>query len=661
MRLTDAKREVTHWSRLSQAMPKPPLRLLLLEDNHRDADLVRITLASADLNLQIVHAANKNSFEAALEGSRFDLIITDYAIPGWDGLQALARVRQQDPEVPFIFFSGALGEERAVEALKNGATDYVLKNHLPRLLPVVRRALNEREEHRKRYEAEHALREAEFRYRTLFEQSPEAIVVVEAETMLPLDFNDEACRQLGYSREEFARLRVVDHTETDQRHSIEARFAEALRTGRCEFETVYRSKRGDPRSIWLTVRLIELHGRQAFHSIWRDLTERQETERRLLRSQRLESIGTLAAGIAHDLNNALAPILMSASLLRDRAPPETITLLDLIENSAQRGAAMVRQLLTFAKGIDGQRILVQPRHLMKEMEKIIRSTFPKDIQLQTQFARDGSQVLGDATQLHQVLLNLCVNARDAMPSGGILKLETSTIELDPALSGTLEGSKPGRYVVMRVADSGTGIPPELIDRIFDPFFTTKSPDKGTGMGLSTVLGIVRSHNGFMRVQSKPGEGATFSVYLPVAQSKDTEPLTIQGRSEFHGNGQLVLIVDDDAAVRNSLQILLQRLNFRVLPCASGHEALVAFAQRPQEIDAVICDLHMPHMDSVVLVQALRRMSPRARIIAISGNPGERQLAELKNLGVSAVLTKPFAANHLVETLRPLFEKKPASA
>ena len=636
---------------------RTPLRLLHLEDNSLDADLLRRTLDTEGLHFEIVHATNKQNFETALNQGPFDLVISDYAIPGWNGLQALDLVREKDPAVPFIFFSGALGEERAVEALKRGATDYVLKNRLPRLLPVIHRALSGVEDHRKRKHAEQALREAELRYRILFEQSPEAIVVLDPQTMRPLDFNDEACRQLGYSREEFAQLSLLDHNAEDQPDVVRSGLAEVLDSGRSEFETHHRTKRGELRTVWVTLRLIEIQGRPAFHSIWRDITARQETERRLLRSQRLESIGTLAGGIAHDLNNALAPILMSTSLLREGASQETVVLLDMIETSAQRGAAMVRQLLTFAKGIDGQRILLQPRHLLNEMEKIIKSTFPKNIQLQIQVPRDGCQVLGDATQLHQVLLNLCVNARDAMADGGTLTLEVATTDVDPALAGTIEGATPGRYVVIRATDSGTGISPEIIDRIYDPFFTTKGPEKGTGMGLSTVLGIVRSHGGFIRVESKLGLGASFSVYLPLAQGKTGDTETIRKPSDFQGNGELVLLVDDDTAVRNSIAMLLERLNFRVLPCGSGHEALVSFAQRRQEISAVLCDLQMPHMDGVVLIQALRRMSQQARIIVISGNPDERHLADLKGLGVAGVLIKPFAANQLVDIMRNLFETK----
>jgi two-component system, cell cycle sensor histidine kinase and response regulator CckA len=631
-----------------------PLRLLHLEDNPIDAELVRHTFASERLDCDIVHATNRNSFEEALDKHHFDLIITDYAIPGWNGLEALACVRRRDKDVPFLFFSGALGEERAVEALKCGATDYVLKDRLARLVPVVRRALSEVEDHRKRVQAERALREAEERYRILFEQSPEAIIVLEPESMLVLDFNDEACRLFGYSAKEFSRLRLSDHVGIGQTQAFQANLSDALKTGRSEFETTYHNKRGDERSVWIAVRVIEIHGHPGFHTIWRDTTQRLETERRLLRSQRLESIGTLAGGIAHDLNNALAPILMSASLLREGASAESASLLDLIDTSAQRGAAMVRQLLTFAKGIDGQRILVQPRHLFREMEKIISATFPKNIRLEVRVSREEGVVLGDATQLHQVLLNLCVNARDAMPDGGTLSLETALNEVDDALAATVEGARPGRYVIMRVSDSGTGIKPEILDLIFDPFFTTKGPEKGTGMGLSTVLGIVRSHHGFIRVESRPGKGSTFSVYLPLAEGKKTDTERFHRHNEFQAKGELVLVVDDEAAVRNSVELLLQRLNFRTLTCASGHDALISFAQRRADISAIICDLQMPHMDGVVLVQALHRMSPQARVVVMSGNPSERQLAELKAMGVVAVLTKPFSAKQLVETLRNLF-------
>jgi CheY-like chemotaxis protein len=237
-----------------------------------------------------------------------------------------------------------------------------------------------------------------------------------------------------------------------------------------------------------------------------------------------------------------------------------------------------------------------------------------------------------------------------MPKGGILKLENAVIEVDSTLASTIEGARPGRYVVVRVADSGTGIAPDIIDRIFEPFFTTKGPEKGTGMGLSTVLGIIRSHQGFIRVESRLGEGSSFAVYLPLAEGKEIEAEAVEQPKTFRGKGELILVVDDDAAVRNSVEILLQHLNFRVLACGSGHEALVSFAQRRAEIDTVICDLQMPYMDGVVLVQALRRMSSQVRIIIMSGNAGERHLAEFESLGVACVLTKPFAATQLADAL-----------
>ena len=629
------------------------LRILHLEDNSFDADLLRRSFVQEGLECDILRVSGQVAFEQALEGGRFDLIISDYAIPGWNGLEALSLVRRRDSRVPFIFFSGALGEERAVEALKCGATDYVLKHRLPRLLPVVRRALAEIEDHRRREQAESSLREAEARYRILFEQLPEPLVVVDPQTTGALEFNDEACRQFGYSRAEFSRLHLRDHVGLEHPGSLESSLAAALNTGRAEFETAYRTRSGQSRNVWVTVRVVEIQGRPALHSIWRDITQRQETERRLLRSQRLESIGTLAGGIAHDLNNALAPILMSASLLRQGASAENAALLDLIDTSAQRGAAMVRQLLTFAKGIEGQRILIQPKHLFRELEKIIKGTFPKNLQLEVRIAREGAVVLGDATQLHQVLLNLCVNARDAMPEGGILTLETGLAQVDTAQAQRIEGAKPGRYVIMRVADSGTGIAPDILDRIFDPFFTTKGPEKGTGMGLSTVLGIVRSHHGFIELDSTPGRGSIFSVYLPPAEGGKADTEVVHRVEEFQANGELVLVVDDDAAVRRSVEMLLQRLNFRPLASASGHEALVSFAQRRSEIELILCDLHMPHMDGVILVQALRRMAPQARVVVMSGNPSERQVTELKSVGVDAVLTKPFAPKQLIETLQAI--------
>jgi PAS domain S-box-containing protein len=386
-----------------------------------------------------------------------------------------------------------------------------------------------------------------------------------------------------------------------------------------------------------------------------DITQRKRVEEQMLRTQRLESLGNLAGGVAHDLNNTLAPIMMGVELLRLEYP-EAKGLIDTMEASAQRGAGMVRQLLTFAKGVEGERLLIQPQHLFKEMQKIIQSTFPKNIQLRTSSTKELRAVRGDATQLHQVLLNLCVNARDAMPDGGTLTLETENVEIDAAYASAVVGAKPGQYVVWRVVDTGTGIPQETLGHIFEPFFSTKGPDRGTGLGLSTVIGIVKSHGGFIQVYSQPGQGSTFSVYLPSDSGSAAQLAPTPAQIQFQGQGELVLVVDDEVAVREVTRSVLTALNFRVLTAADGTEALMKVAERRDELRAVITDLHMPHMDGLSFVRVLKRMLPRAGIIVTSGRLVERDESEFKTLGVSAMITKPFPQEKLAEALRTIFQK-----
>jgi len=328
-------------------------------------------------------------------------------------------------------------------------------------------------------------------------------------------------------------------------------------------------------------------------------------------------------------------------------------MLDTIQACAKRGADMVRQLLTFAKGAEGERVPLHADRLVRELEKLMKGSFPKNLQLVVKCDPKLPMVRGDATQLHQVLLNLCVNARDAMPHGGTLTLEAERREVDAAYASSVPDAKPGDYVVLRVRDTGTGIPPEILDRIFDPFFSTKGPDKGTGLGLSTVLGIVKGHGGFLEVHSQPGKGSTFTVYLPVERAgSDTEQVT-KAAVEFHGQGETILFVDDEAAVREMARAVLRRLNFTPLTATDGADGVIQAAQHRTEIRAIIVDLHMPHMDGLAFVRAVRRMMPDIPVVVASGRMDDAVAEEFKTLGVTRRLDKPFTEAQLAETLKNL--------
>ena len=386
-------------------------------------------------------------------------------------------------------------------------------------------------------------------------------------------------------------------------------------------------------------------------AIQQDITERVRSEKHTLRAQRLESIGTLAGGVAHDLNNALAPILLGSELLRMQYPGSN-DLLDTIETSARRGADMVKQLLTFARGVEGERLLVQTQQLLKEMEKIIKSTFPKSIELRSHFGEGLDPVLGDYTQLHQVLLNLCVNARDAMPGGGTLTLSSENLTIDETFVSTAPEAKIGRYVLLRITDTGHGIPADIIEHIFEPFFTTKDADKGTGLGLSTLLGIVKSHGGFVRVYSVPGRGTTFNVYLPsVPQTSGATSSISAAPCGFRGNGELILVVDDDIPILRTARSVLTALNFKVITASEGTDALIQVASKRSELSAVITDLHMPYMDGLQFLKAVQHMLPDAGIIVASGQMDEKERSEFRYLGVSGLLDKPFTQEALVKALK----------
>ncbi len=391
-------------------------------------------------------------------------------------------------------------------------------------------------------------------------------------------------------------------------------------------------------------------------SINTDITERKMIELQNLRTQRMDSIGTLAGGIAHDLNNVLTPIIMGIELLKsEEKSPQCLDLLATMEGSAHRGADMVRQVLSFARGVESQQLEVQVGLLIKEIEKIVRDTFFKNIEVSSSIPLDLWLVQGDPTQLHQVLLNLCVNARDAMPCGGILKLTASSIMFDEQYAGMNIEAKPGPHVCIEVEDSGTGMPPDVIEHIFEPFFTTKKLGEGTGLGLSTSIAIIKSHGGFIQTYSEEGNGTSFRVYLP-AYTKSNKVESNLAPSELpRGNGELVLVVDDELAVRQITQQTLEAFGYRVVVASDGIEATSIYAAKYQEIAIVLTDMMMPMMDGTNTIQVLMRLNPQVRIIASSGLKTNAMVAKTTSAGVKHFLPKPYTANALLQTLREVLD------
>jgi two-component system cell cycle sensor histidine kinase/response regulator CckA len=389
-----------------------------------------------------------------------------------------------------------------------------------------------------------------------------------------------------------------------------------------------------------------------------DITEKKKIEAQFMRAQRMESIGTLAGGIAHDLNNILAPIMMSIDILKLTSDnPQAKSILQTIEVSAKRGADIVKQVLSFARGLDGERIEIQPRHLLKDLESIIKDTFPKNIQLHFEVPNDTWLILGDPTQVHQILLNLCVNARDAMPNGGRLTVSVENCVLDEQYVAMNINAKVGHYLKIGVTDSGTGMPPDIVDKIFEPFFTTKDISKGTGLGLSTVMAIVKSHEGTITVYSEQGKGTIFSVYLPAIETaSDTKREASVQASLPRGNGETVLIVDDEASILTITSQTLQAFGYRVLTASDGAEALAMYVQHRHEIGVVLTDMMMPVMDGLVTIHALKRINPLVKVIAASGLNTDDKASKASAIGVKHFLTKPYTAGTLLKILRMILDE-----
>jgi len=490
----------------------------------------------------------------------------------------------------------------------------------------------------------------------LLDHAQDAIIVHDMNGRVTY-WNTSAHRVFGWTVDEALGQRVRELLHEDAEPFDEA-MAELLRCGAWAGELKQRNKAGNEVLVegrWTLVR-DDFGDPRSVLSINTEITEKKMLEAHFLRAQRMESIGTLAGGIAHDLNNVLGPIIMAVDLFKLKlTDPRDLELLETVAVSAHRGVDMVKQVLSFARGIEGQRALIRPPQLLQELARIARDTFPKSISVQVSAPEETWNLLGDHTQLHQVLLNLCVNARDALPSGGKLQLAVSNVQIDLQFAGMHPDARPGSYVVLEVADNGAGMEPAVLEKIFEPFFTTKAIGMGTGLGLSTTLAITRSHGGFITVKSTVGQGTTFRVHLP-ADCEPSEAHDGESHDEFpRGHGECVLIVDDEASVRSITSQTLEAFGYRVITAVDGAEGVAKYAQLGTDIAAVVTDMMMPVMDGVSTIRALCRLNPAVRIIAASGLMSKAAEAEAAGEGVKFFLPKPYTASALLMALRDLLQ------
>lgn len=620
------------------------LRILHLEDDPHDSELIQALLEGAGIGCEVVRVQTGAEFSSALVERQFDLIVSDFTLPAFDGLSALAFARERAADLPFLFVSGTIGEEIAIESLKGGATDYVLKQRLDRLVPAVRRALREAQERADRQRFEEKLREQA----ALLDQAHDAILVSDLEGRIKY-WNAGAARLYGWSAAEVLGQEMEALLDRGERIARQSRWRQVGERGGWEGEAQQITKDGKPVTVesrWTLLRTGDGDPRSLL-VINNDITERKLIEAQFLRTQRLDTIGSLASGVAHDLNNVLTPILIGIQMLRVKLPDAGVnSLLDSMELSLQRGVGMVSQIVSFARGAEGERVPIEFSRLIQEQVKIVRETFSSAIQIRTRVTPDLWMVLGNATHLQQVLLNLCVNARDAMPAGGVLTLEAENVEADTAFAQMNSGAAPGAYVVLTVADTGTGIPPQTLARIFDPFFTTKEPGKGTGIGLSTVKGIVKNHGGFISVYSEVNKGTRFKLFLPAARQARAGSLPVRPQLP-HGLGECILLIDDDRIVREITQATLEAHGYRVYSAGDGVEAVVIFSQKSVEIALVISDIAMPFLDGPATIRALERIRPQVPIVAISGLVDNASAGQWTGQGQMAFLQKPFTTEALL--------------
>jgi len=621
--------------------------ILIVDDIEANRETLESLLDYPELELH--YAADGATALAKAAKLQPDLVLLDVMMPGMDGFEVCVRLRA-DPriaEVPIIMVTSLDDRKSRLRGIEAGADDFVSK-------PFDRVELRARINGILRLNRFRRMQEASEQIRAqaaLIDLAPDAIMVCDFDERITY-WNAAAEHLYGWPAQNAIGQRVDELLSS---YNDEADFGEGSfsddewRREICQFtrerkEIVVESRRK---------LLRDAEGRpKAMLVINTDLTGKKQLEAQFLRMQRLDSIGTLATGIAHDLNNVLAPIVLLVEPLKTKcADSEAAGMLSVIAECAQRGGAMVKQVLSFGCGTNGQRVEIQVKRLIQAMQQVASDTFLKHAQVRANVPDDLWTLRGDPTQLHQVLMNLCVNARDAMPRGGELTISAENLTIDALYSGLSHGVKPGPYILLQVQDTGAGMPPEIIARIFDPFFTTKEIGKGAGVGLSTTLGIVKKHGGFIDVSSEVGKGTTFKVYFP-AMCEGLADTTVESTAELPGgNGELVLVVDDEATVREVIKQTLEAFGYRVVVAADGVEAVAIMVTPESAIAAAFVDMTMPVMDGRTTVQILRRLNPQLPIVVASGLASSQYAEEMSNFGVKRLLAKPFSTETLLTTLR----------
>lgn len=634
----------------------PALRVLLVEDSDDDAALVLRALERGGYEVTSERVQTREAMSAALDRQAWDAIVSDYSMPQFDAPSAFRVLSERALDIPFIIVSGTVGEETAVEAMKLGVHDYLLKGKLARLVPAMDRELRESATRRAHRESESALRQSEGRFRRLAEAGIIGITVADTSGRI-LEANDAFLNMIGHSREDLVagELDWASMTPAEWR-PLNAVATEHLRAHGFARPWEKEYIRKDGTRIPVLVAVATLEGSQNI-SISLDLSERKRLEQQLRQAQKLDAVGRLAGGVAHDFNNLLSVILTFSTLLMDRTAPGDSARVELehIATAAQRAATLTRQLLAFGRQQMLEPIVVEVNEALRGLEKIVRPLVGEGIVLTILAAHDLRKVFVDPGQLEQIILNLVVNARDAMPTGGKLTIETANVELDAAYAASHRGVTPGRYVMLAVTDTGTGMDAETRERIFEPFFTTKELGKGTGLGLSTVYGIVEQSRAHIWLYSEPGQGTTFKVYFPSTEH-DPAPLSVAPLAATTVRGtETILLVEDEAQVRSSIQAILRPQGYNVLEAQNAGDALLVCEQFTATIHLLLTDVVMPRMSGRQLAERLQPLRPAMKVLYVSGYAENTVVHQgVLESGIS-FLQKPIMPNALLRKVRDVLD------
>jgi PAS domain S-box-containing protein len=640
------------------------LRILMLEDEASDAALVLRKLREAGLEPLWQQVETEADYLAQLSAD-WDLILADYCLPQFDAPRALRLMQERGLEIPFIIISGAIDEELAVAALKQGATDYLFKDRLGRLGQAVTQALEQKHLADAKRSVEDALRHSEERYRRIVDTMNEGVWMLDQSARTSY-VNHQMAEMLGYAVPELLGREVFDFLDPATRLEAEPNFGR--RAPRLKEQYDFRFRRQDGSDLWAIFTTSPLLDEQGQFigtlGVVTDITERrraegerQRLETQLFQAQKMESIGTLAGGVAHDFNNLLTAILGNTQLLRRRMQmePKLQGFLADIESAAQRASALTQQLLAFSRRQHLKRVTINLNELLSNFIKMLQRIIGEDVEVRLHVAPSLAPVYVDPAQIEQVVMNLAVNARDAMPGGGQLLIETHHVMLDEAYCQQRPWAKPGPYVQLIVSDTGCGMDAETRQHIFEPFFTTKELGKGTGLGLSVVYGIIKQHDALIHVYSEVGQGSAFKLYFPVAEQREVET-PAKAQEEPRGGTETILVAEDEEALCRLAQSILQELGYKVLVARDGQEAVDLFAAHRGRIDLMLLDVIMPRLGGWEAFEQIRKLGGTRPAIFMTGYSSEKVQSQPSAAAGAVVMEKPYTIQALGLKVREVLDQ-----